>query len=1336
MTQLRQGLLPLEDLDAQQFEAFVLLFLSAGISLEVVEPPQPAAQKPSRAARHRLVGASLYGASGPGGQRGIDIRAVTENGAEWVFQCKHYQSNFTPAKARAAVTKAETEYPSAVRYFLVLSREPVPKVRETVEKNPRWEIWGGSELSVRFFNEVERGKQIEILRRVFPKSSEALIARLYPWHDDLLVGVDQFFAPWLVADRLFHHRAELVGREKVLQELHDFVRSPENQACILSAPGGVGKTRLLRAFGDTFAAEHPNRKLFFVDPAARPGVGSDRLRAARDGELAVVQDDAHRTESLRDDVAATLVEKSGKLLLATRPHGVDVLIAWLTQAGVDHARIRVLPPLPALPRQQMVALARECLPAGKQDFAEPLADWARGCTLIVPVGAKLIAEGKSSPAQYLNSTDFQRAVFDRLEAEGFAQVVTTDREPLMRDTLRLMAVLAPWNDRLLSLDVVAKLLRCTPREFQENFDRLRAAGLLAQTREGWRVVPDLFADHLVYRGCYDDQGRLTPFAHRLQTELIGAATGTMLRNLAEAEWQAQVNDQQIESLLDPFWTQVRDKFKEGNFWDRAQLIKEWRRFAVYQAERSLQLARLALDLVQAAPTPEEYRGTDMASPLFTHNQVLGELPALLEPIAIYHAEHRTAALDLLWALHEKRGLVDEEAQNDPLATIGRVAKFQVRHPVETPLAVVEWLEGKLRGPEAGLICDRPSSVLALILKPVFEHDVEDNYSTGRTIHFRSRPLSVKNTRKVRKQALSTLQELVIPRGEIATLNALSVLTAATDVVRLRWKNVAEVDLQAEWLPERRDALSIIERLITPQQSVRVLFRIVRILRPHAYRGRQLEFRADCARVMALIPDSPGLRLTRVLLSNAWEESFRHSPDEEKEWVDELKSKVGESWKSLTSQVAMEFLQEHATPDAVVSAAELIAANYQRVGMSAQFSDLFSVIARIAPDLAANCIDVLLAKDGSPVDYWWTSWFLGQRKLPDERLLGWIRLVLRQDNTVRWRSLQFALMWVGIGEVPTEVLAEVAAWARRLTDNTLEEALGHLRWRDQRDRPVDETILLNLNLEGFSDKSLARLADTLGSVGSSVETPLPAGFAAKFIREIGRMERLDSHEEQAFFRHLSKEEPRLFYEMLHHRILTAAEWRRSAPRFEPLPFRANYVLVELPKVEDYTELAQDLFAQLRQADEKSQRWWLQLFQLAVLQASPLGMEFIRRWLEELNDAKNLELLIDTLQFEGSMIVFNEPDLVKAILLKIHALAPAQFERMRWHLGHSASPQMRGYTNHELDPEYRYYREEAAKAAAVHANEPELAAFYREIVRSEDADAARQRQWAELELSEWE
>ena len=45
-----------------------------------------------------------------------------------------------------------------------------------------------------------------------------------------------------------------------------------------------------------------------------------------------------------------------------------------------------------------------------------------------------------------------------------------------------------------------------------------------------------------------------------------------------------------------------------------------------------------------------------------------------------------------------------------------------------------------------------------------------------------------------------------------------------------------------------------------------------------------------------------------------------------------------------------------------------------------------------------------------------------------------------------------------------------------------------------------------------------------------------------------------------------------------------------------------------------------------------------------------------------------------------------------------------------------------SNDGPNPESRQLRDEAAKAAALHAKDPVLAAFYGEIVRNEDADQA--------------
>lgn len=1335
MSQLRQGLLPLDLLDDQQFETFLLRFLGAGISLEVLEPAPGASGKSSRAIRHRIVHATKYGAPGLGGQRGIDIRARTETGADWVFQCKHYASAFPPAKARAAIAKAEKEYPAAARYFLVLSSEPTPDVRELVEARPNWEIWGGSELSVRFLNETPRLKQIEILRRLFPGAAEGIVALLFPRHDDLLIDTEQFFARWLDPKRPFNHAAPLVGRAAELQSLHDFAGDTEYQALILPAPGGIGKTRLLRAFGETFPVAHPGKRLLFVDPYARPNADSDRLRAAGPGELVVIQDDAHRSESLRADLAASILDKGGKLVLATRPHGVDALVAWLAHAGYDYARIRVLDTLSPLPRRELIDLARACLPPTKSDFAEPLAGLAKGCTLIVTVGARLLAENDLHPSAYLDSQDFQRAVFDRFETDGYAQLAARENVPRLRDTLRLIAVLAPWNEQTLSLDAAAELIHGSPRALLDDLETLQAAGLLVQTREGRRVVPDLFADHLAYRGCYDADGRLTSFARRLQTALLGKASGTILRNLAEAEWQARLKGPSAQSILDPFWQELLVTFEKANFWERSRLVVEWHRFAVLQPERSLRLARLALALDEAPPPPAELHGLSADCSLNTHEQVLGELPAMLEPIAVYHADHRAPALQLLWELHLKLGRVNENAQNDPLATIGRVAKFVHRHPADAPPGVVRWLADLLRDPAAAEPFDRPSPALSVMLKPLFEHEVENTYQAGRTIHFQNIPLSVPRTRPIREETLAVLRDQVIPRGEIATLNALGVLDSAIDIARRRWGGAEQDRWQDEWLPERLAALRIIESLIVPAQSPRVLLRITRMLRPHAYRDTCEAFKAESQRLLDLIPDTPPLRLARLLTSDAWSE-FYHDTEHEDTPTEQSRPTVETLWDNLADQVAQEFLAAHADAESVIIGAEALAADYQRAGLSPQFSDLFRAIARRHPELGDGGADALLARRNSPVDYWWTSWFLVRRKLPDPRLLTWIRAVLRGDNRVRWRAAQNSLRWRGIGEINHEVLSEVAAWAARLDDDTLDEVLERLRWRGDEDRPIDETILLHLDLARLSAKNIRRLGACLRLDDSTGTKPLPPPFLARYLTELRRIDTLFDHDGRRFPRQLAKAEPLAFYEMLKRRVLETESRRAAGEPFDPLPVLESPPLVALPSTPDYAALVEDLVACWRSATKDDRFWWRHLFQDAVLRVSPLGLAHLKRWLAETTSPHDIEEIIDALQFQGSRIIFTEPDFVLQLLAKIRAHAPAQQSELEFSLRCSASPRMRGFTNGELDPEHRYYREEAAKAVEIFARDPELSAFYREIVRAEAVEAASQRRWVTAADSEWD
>jgi hypothetical protein len=1330
MSGLRLGLLPFDELDDQQFEAFVLHMLGAQISLTVVEEKETREGPISEAVRHKIVRVSRYGPPGPGGQRGIDLLAVTETGAQWAFQCKHYSSPFTPAMAKKAVAKAEAEFSKAQRYFLVVSGEPTPAVRDVAATKPRWEVWSGSQLSIHFFNEVPRAKQIEILQRLFPSESGRIIPRLFPQHDDFLQSPEAFFALWLEPHRLFHHRSILVGQEQVLAELDQFVNDAVAEVCVLAAAGGMGKTRILRAFSEGFAQRHPGKTLYFVDPNARASVSSEHLRAGKPGELVVIQDDAHRRETLRADLVATLHELGGKLILSTRPQAVESLKAWLGQTGINYAHIRELPAVKHLTRGQLIELASRLAPKASPQMVERVVDMGRRNVLIITVGAGLVGRGELPPEAFVSSEVFRDEVFRRFEDERFAAFADGVDELVVKRVLRVLAVLAPWNDREVNLETAAMLAECSPRLFQDAVERLRAAELIAQTRHGWRVVPDLFADYLVFRACYDPSGKLTDFAQRLQEKLAAAATGTLLRNLAEAEWQANIDERQAESLLAPFWNSVLKKFAEGNFFDRADTIRQWTPFSVLQPGRSLTLARQAVALTTAAPPPKWMERFDEE-----HGQqaVLDLVPALLEPIAIYDEQFRTAALNLLWELFIRAGKGDGKTSSDPLAVVGHVATFHPRRPGTAPRAVVEWLAGKLATHKAALLCDQPSPALAVILKPIFEHEAEDNLADGLTLQLRILPISVKNTRPLRARALEILEQQVIPRGEIATINALGVLQAAIEMVRPRYGSQIDDRILAEWLPERRAALAVIARLITPQQSPRVLYRIRTLLRNPVDYDCQPEFKAACAELLSSIPDSFELRLTRVLLSNAWSEFYRVKDDDGTSTQDRLKTGE-EEWERFSSDVAKEVSSAHPGGAELLSWLEEILEAHRKSGQMPQPHSLVLQIARQRPELAAECLDLLLAKPSSPLDSTWASWFAGGRKLPDTRVEGWLEKVFSQNNADRWRNALGMLRWVGVGELTPGVLAAVAPWAGRLRDRDFAETIESLRWHGERERVLEEIILRNLQLEPLSDDSLNKLADALGrGLSDGTSAALPIEFERKFLAELPRMKSLSDHRAEGFLGHLAKRYPREFFEILFGRVKTA-ETKRP-PRFEPLPFGGRFSLDTLPQTEGYDALARDLFERYLCASPQSQFSWKRLLHMAVMEVSPLGVEMVRERLPQAADEETLVRLIQALHFDGSNVIFAMPDLIRLVLQKIEAVVPGKIAELHFELAHTASPTVRSYEGTNIGPEAKFYREQAAKAAAVHGDDGVLGPFYREIVRSEDAGEKRHREWVEMDLAEW-
>ena len=254
--------------------------------------------------------------------------------------------------------------------------------------------------------------------------------------------------------------------------------------------------------------------------------------------------------------------------------------------------------------------------------------------------------------------------------------------------------------------------------------RSSKAACSLNTHKGLRITPDLFSDHLVYSACYDNEGRATGFLSGFLNQFIGDRSAAIIQNLAEAEWRAsQKHGGTAEGILGSIWRRFLEEFENSSFWDRSQLIEKWSAFAIYQPERTLELAGWAIDL-KTAPATTGYADFDQ------HEQVLRGLPSLLKPLAIWSNSHRQQALDLMWHLHHIRSLNAESSQSKTFSDFAEVASFASNFP-DAPTGVLDWLDQLLSSGEAESIADRPCGFLDTVLRTYFSQFIERNYMSDR-----------------------------------------------------------------------------------------------------------------------------------------------------------------------------------------------------------------------------------------------------------------------------------------------------------------------------------------------------------------------------------------------------------------------------------------------------------------------------------------------------------------------------------------------------------------------------------------------------------------------------
>lgn len=1296
----------LPEFDEDDLEEFVARFLNSGISLSVDGPDGVEERKILRAYRSNKTGGASDG--------GVDVVAKVEGGETWGFQCKlktrGQKGRWTLSLSNSVVTEAT--YPAA-RYFLIViapngcQREAI----DFIEKRIDWEFWDADVLSSQFLTRVTFERGIPILKEFFAEDvADSCYGIL---QDEVLISAERFFKAYTNGELAFNHLTKLVGRRALVESLHQFVGDSPHKVMLLAARGGEGKSRVLREFSLEFESRHPGRELRFVNPHAGEGAAIALGYLLKKG-LVVVHEDAHRTETLRSPVLAAIAEdENAKLILTVRPQGVEAVRRVLREHGLGADVVEALPTVTSLIATDMLELAKEVLGPAPRIEPHVLADWSDHSPLICVVGGNLIRLRKLPSNRFGNSETFRQEVFDRFEQQNLDSICRNDlsRSELLKRLLRTLAVLAPFPAKRETEQRLAGFLDIRGSQLEERLAELVAAEIVSKTSDGWRVRPDLFADHLVYASCVKD-GQSSALCNEL-IETFGAEHfAAMLRNLSEAEWRARAEIQDGADLTAPLWDRFQQKFEDSTFWERRRLLEAWSTFSVFLPEKSIELAKLAIVRNQAPEDSSLLSSLDVAS----HLGVVEMVPNILKPIGIYHLDKQFEVFDILarlgrnWTTSRQSGTPDSGSH--PWEVIGKAATFALGQPN----GVLRWLRSRLEEDWFSELADQRCGFLSLILKPVFHRVVERVYSVGMQFVFETRALSVEKTAPIRDSAFELIEKRILPRSEIAALNVIPVLSSSVSFWGVGGDTKAD---RIEWRPIRLQGIELLKTSFQRWDSPFVRFLVWNALARWIPHEKDAVVAGAAKGTVDQIPRDLQLSIAFATLGT---ESVIHpdddlglAPDHRNSW---------ERWDRYQSKVAAELLDQFPGAEALLAELASFDRDARARGFEPNWSPLVAAIAKSSAAIGRQFVNhslddqdsflcgyVGVVGDATPnasaaeKDQWLAKAITSRNRDLRTSALG----------TFRWRS-----------EPPGDLTTE--AWSSLLLSACGEDrrdavlalcsalAIGS-NWTLQ--------LLPRIPVGALDDATFASLVDSLVRAVQFAGIEVDISLLRPLLERLGYVNDISCDSYRGFLSIISNIAPRETYEFVRNRIQRweAMDGRNRGPLFQPLPYAFEpWAILGLEKEEDFTEIAGFLTRQIRKSAPPGSRLWSDLFRAAVMtNDSTLAMEILRDWLWETDDVEELLKIIRIFNAPGSLRVFQESGFVKELLQKAVGYPPDDEKRIR--TGLVPDCPFRGYSNGQLDPKYDYLLEEARKAASAHAGDPILRHFYDFVIQLELQD----REW---------
>ena len=1242
--------------------------------------------------------AHRYGRRGSN-QKGIDIFADFDNGERWAFQCRQWK-RFTRTDATRAIQN--TSYP-ADRFILMLGLDATTGVRDACNDHASWDVWDLGDIS----RKVHQLPTHSAVRLVETHFGPAWRKEFLGQHGlTALVTPDEFFRPLLNESDLFNHGWQLVGRSDHVRQIHDFVKSGRQKVGILVGRGGIGKSKILHSFAETFDAEHEGPCLWF----AAEGVPfaqelADDLPIV---PCVVVVDDAHRRADLPVLLALSLQRSHmTKIILSCRPQGVEHLRSQLIRAGFDIEEILDLPDVKELSREEVTELGRQALGTEFAELAEKLAAATWDCPLVTVVGGQLLARKAITPDLLERDREFRHIVLTRFQDILMGEIGDHIDVSLCRSMLDLIAAVQPIRlDNEQTLDAEADFLDISRSGFRRNLDILEDSGVLLRRGYTLRIVPDVLADHILHNANLTSQGTTTGYADLIFDEFASLCPSEVLRNLSELDWRQRSSSTQAPDLLGNVWRKIEKEFREAPHSGRIQILQLLRHVAVYQPAKILELVEFAFRNPATQPEDPDLSMTG----LFTHSAVLHELPALLRGVC-YNVDFIPYCCNLLWELGKNDDRDLNPRPDHPMRVLADVGGYDVGKPFVVNQKVLDVMENLLKTPG---IHEHAHSPLD-ILDPMLSKTGFSAYSEGHKFIYRPFTLKKEAVETLRQRAIGLIAACLSSDSPRVALRALKSLeNALHEPIAMFNQDISDEDRE-QWRSEQLGILAHIEGLTNRSVEPAVHFHIKKVLLWHRNYSSSDEIRGRADTISSSIPEHFEFRLTGELIDPY------HSDD----WVpDDALDDHGyrqhqRQVEKKQRDVVSEFIKLYGE-DAVM-AYRVLAERIQTIndaGIQSEPRVVLGILGNTNPSFAAALCDIIVGDPVGTLSPYFQPLLSNVRAWDSERARTIAHCALKEGATVLCSGV--ALSYQSRG------------WADRSTERDVEniaELLSHedegVRWAAigaigmLAEVHVREAIELardvTIGESEFLAEALCRLF--YGGWGIPFEELTPDDIRA-ILAKLEDVNQVEGYIINIFLVRASEIDARAVVQLLLNRIMNDRGNRHQYSALPLLGFSKPLTgLAGSPDQESVLREVRDAFLSTNPA---SRHWISDLFrEISLGFKSPSALNVLNEWINT-GRPGSIESAVHLLLRAQPSFVFENVEFVSNILERAHLASHETARRVSDFLTTSADSETRSGNSGEPFPQDVALRDKAREAADQFAVGSPPNRFYASLAKNAEAN----------------